>query len=279
VSETFTTADHPAGTAFEWVVPDGVTLISVTATGGHGGATAARPGGPGAVVTVSVPVEPGSVLSITLGATGSATGPGGAGFGAGGSGIKAAGGGGSTGILIDGEVSIVAGAGGGAGGGTTAGGGGAGGTPAGQPGTRRPGGGGSGGTGGVGVGPWGGPGGAGFLGGGGVVNGTEAGSGGGAGFGGGGASGAKGDGGGGGSYSAVESAAYSTRLDDLPDGWVQLDYVQELPTPTPTPEAVDPPTYNPQSIFGISYTAIGIGAAALVLFGISMLAWRALRRS
>ena len=274
-SETLTTAQHAAGSAFEWVVPEGVTVISITATGGNGGsATAARPGGRGAVVTVQLPVEPGAVLLITLGADG-ALGVGGAGYGAGGTGIAAGGGGGSTAITIDGDVVILAGAGGGSSDASSEGGGGAGGTPDGQPGSRRGGLGGAAGTGGFGVAPWGEPGGAGYHGGGGTVNGTESGSGGGAGYGGGGAGGARGDGGGGGSYSAAE-ASYATRLDDLADGWVQLDFARPVIEPT-TPAPSDSPTESPS--VGSDYTWIGMAAAALVVLGIgSLIIWRRVRR-
>lgn len=274
-TETLSTADHPAGTAFEWVVPEGVTSLSVTATGGNGGSAGApRPGGRGAVVTVELAVEPGAILEITLGADGRLE-KGGAGYGKGGVGIDAGGGGGSTAIVIDGSVVVLAGAGGGSSAASSAGGGGAGGTPSGQPGTRRGGAGGAKGVGGIGVAPWGGPGGASFHGSGGTVNGTEAGSGGGGGYGGGGAGGAYGDGGGGGSYSATE-ASYATRLDDLHDGWVQLDYLLPAPTPSATASAEDAP-YDPQSIFGVSYSVIGMGAAVIVVVGIGLLMLRARR--
>jgi hypothetical protein len=275
-SETLTTSDHSAGTAFEWVVPEGVTSITVTATGGNGGtASDARPGGRGAVVTVELAVQAGAELVITLGADGSLT-TGGAGYGAGGTGIAAGGGGGSTAITIDGTVSIVAGAGGGSSDASSAGGGGAGGVPLGQPGTRRGGAGGGDGIGGFGVAPWGGPGGASFGGGGGTVLGTESGSGGGAGYGGGGAGGARGDGGGGGSYSATEGATYANRLDDLADGWVQLDFVRTVAEPTASPtdsSPAGPSTAKPD------YSGIGMAAAAIVVLGIgSLIVWRRVRK-
>jgi hypothetical protein len=265
VHETFTTADHPAGVAFEWTVPEGVGIVTVTATGGNGGESdPARPGGTGAVVTVAIPVEAGQVLSITLGADGTAV-TGGGGFGSGGNGINAGGGGGSTGIVIDGTVSVVAGAGGGSSTANSAGGGGAAGTPDGQPGARRGGGGGTGGVGGTGVAPWGEPGGASFVGGGGTVNGSEAGAGGGAGYGGGGAGGAYGDGGGGGSYSATTSATYSARLDDLVDGWVQLDYLLPVPEVVEAaPGPVQQPTDAPD-ILGLNGTYVGMASAAIVV--------------
>lgn len=273
-SVTLTTADHAAGTAFEWVVPESVTAISVTATGGNGGsANADRPGGRGAVVTVQLLVEPGAVLLITLGADGGLE-SGGAGYGVGGTGIAAGGGGGSTAIEIDGDVVVIAGAGGGSSDATSEGGGGSGGIPAGQPGSRRGGSGGDAGVGGIGVAPWGGPGGASFRGSGGTVNGTESGSGGGAGYGGGGAGGARGDGGGGGSYSPTEGSVFATRLDDLPDGWVQLDFARPIAeTPTPTPD--DSPAPTPSAA---DYTWIGMVAAAIVVLGLAFLiVWRRVR--
>ena len=276
--EVFTTAEQAAGVPFEWVVPEGVGVVTVTATGGTGGTSSPdRPGGVGAVVTVAIPVEAGQVLSITLGANGGPTGVGGAGFGTGGNGINAGGGDGSTGITIDGTVAVVAGAGGGSSTASTAGGGGAGGIPDGQPGARRGGAGGTGGTGGLGVAPWGEPGGASFVGGGGTLNGKEPGAGGGAGYGGGGASGAYGDGGGGGSYSSIATATYSSRLDDLVDGWVQLDYLLPVPEePVAAPPAQQPST-SPE-VFGFNGTYIGMGAAALFVLAISALVVRSALR-
>ncbi len=268
---TFTTAEQPAGTAFEWVVPDGVEVVTVTATGGNGGESdPARPGGSGAVVTVAIPVTPGQVLTITLGADGQLN-SGGAGFGSGGDGITAGGGGGSTGIAIDGTVSIVAGAGGGSATSSSAGGGGAAGLPDGQPGARRGGGGGTGGVGGLGVAPWGEPGGASFVGGGGTVNGSEAGAGGGAGYGGGGAGGAFGDGGGGGSYSATASATFTPRLDDLVDGWVQLDYIAPVPAVIPAETNAAGPPADVPLIFGLSSVQVGMIAGGLAVLFIAAL--------
>lgn len=278
VHETFTTAEQPAGIPFEWTVPEGVGIVTVTANGGDGGTSSVdRPGGSGAVVTVAIPVEAGQVLTITLGADGAPDGLGGLGYGSGGAGIEAGGGGGSTGIVIDGTVSIVAGGGGGSSTSSSAGGGGAAGVPDGQPGARRGGEGGTGGNGGLGVAPWGEPGGASFVGGGGTVNGTEAGAGGGAGYGGGGAGGAYGDGGGGGSYSAITTASFSNRLDDLTDGWVQLDYL----LPVPEEPIVAPPAQEPSTsptVFGVNGTYVGMGAAALLVLAIAALVVRGVLR-
>ena len=278
--ESYTTAESPAGIAVEWTVPEGVTSVTVIASGGNGGTSKAeRPGGRGATLTVQLPVEPGQVLLFTLGADGSADGVGGTGYAPGGQGINAGGGGGSTAVLVDGVVAIVAGGGGGSATSNSDGGGGAAGTPDGQPGSRRGGAGGTAGTGGIGVAPWGGPGGSSYIGSGGTVNGTEAGAGGGAGYGGGGAGGAFGDGGGGGSYSSVSTTTYAPRLDDLVDGWVQLDYL--LPEPVieePVAAPVEQPDIAP-TIFGIPRPYVGMGAAALVvLFIVTLLIVRPRRR-
>lgn len=272
--DSYTTADTAAGIAVEWTVPEGVTSVTITASGGNGGTSKTeRPGGRGATLTVVLAVEPGQVLAFTLGADGTATGPGGIGYGPGGNGINAGGGGGSTAVLLDGVVAIVAGGGGGSATSSSAGGGGAAGTPDGQPGARRGGAGGTAGTGGIGVAPWGGPGGSSYVGSGGTVNGSEAGAGGGAGYGGGGAGGAYGDGGGGGSYSSSpETTTYASRLDTLVDGWVQLDYL--LPEPVveqPAAAPVDQPDIAP-TIFGIPRPYVGMAAAAIVVLFIVTLA-------
>src|SRR6188474_3176064 len=70
VTETFTIADHPAGVPFDFTVPVGVTSIAVQAAGGHGGSYAERPGGAGALVSVTIPVVEGQVLTVTLGDNG-----------------------------------------------------------------------------------------------------------------------------------------------------------------------------------------------------------------
>ena len=263
-TETFTTADHAAGTPVEWVVPDGVTTITVTAAAGNGGSlTAARPGGRGAVVTTSLEVTPGQALTMVIGADGSAAGPGGAGYGAGGAGLKGAGGGGSTAVLLDGEVVVLAGAGGGSGAATGDGGGGSGGIPAGAAGSRNAGSPGADGAGGAGRAPWGGPGGTGLLGSGGSV-GSDNGAGGGAGWGGGGAGGSLGDGAGGGSFpGTLDAAAYSLRSDTGVDGWVTLDYDLPEPEPASTPSATAIET-------GGGFDTNALGVAALVVLGLGV---------
>jgi hypothetical protein len=113
------------------LVPTGICFVTVTADGGHGGATTdgmspEAGGGAGAEVTARVPVTPGDQLAVEVGGAGGggtngqSTGPGSGGVGGGGGGGNgngASGGGGgasavsspSTGLLV------VAGGGGGAG--------------------------------------------------------------------------------------------------------------------------------------------------------------------
>lgn len=263
----FTTTAYAAGTPTEWVVPEGVTTVLITASAGNGGTSGTRPGGLGAVVMTSLPVTEGQVLTIVLGADGLPDGTGGAGYGAGGTGIKSAGGGGSSAILLDGEPAIVVGAGGGSGASTRDGGGGNGGIPAPTVGARNSGSIGANGEGGVGKAPWGGPGGAGFAGSGGDV-GSDSGAGGGAGWGGGGAGGSLGDGAGGGTFPVdLDPTAYSLRSDVEPDGSVSLDF--DLPVIEPTPEPTTEPVVDePQTLFGINTTLVGIGAASLFVLGL-----------
>jgi hypothetical protein len=269
-TETFTIAEHPAGTPFEWTVPAGVTSLDILAAGGNGGAYADRPGGLGALVTVTVPVVEGQVLAITLGDNGvsladpKGTAAGGLGYAQGGDGIRGSGGGGSTGIVLDGSPAIVAGAGGGTGSGGGIGG--AGGTPAGANGSKNGGIGGSEGVGGAGKGPWGGPGGSGLQGTGGDV-GNDNGSGGGAGFGGGGAGGFGGDGAGGGSF-GVDGSTFAARSDATVGGWVSITYtvVTIEPTPTATPE----PVASAPDFAWVGMVAAGVfvlGLVSLIVLG------------
>jgi len=276
-TDTFTTADSPAGTPVEWIVPEGVTSLTVTAAAGNGGSfVPTRPGGLGSVITTTMDVVPGQTVTIVLGADGSANGEGGAGYGAGGAGLIGAGGGGSTAILLDGEVVLLAGAGGGSGGSAKDGGGGPGGTPVGGPGTRNSGNGGAEGVGGVGKAPWGGPGGTGFQGSGGSV-GSDNGAGGGAGWGGGGAGGSLGDGAGGGSYpSTLDPSLYGLRSDTTVDGWVTIDYDLPEPepsaTPSPTAEASD-------TILGVDSTLLGVGAGVIIGLVVVLIIGTAIVRS
>lgn len=253
-TDTFTVAEHGAGVAIEWVVPEGVEALTIEAAGGDGGPSNGRAGQRGTLVTTLAEVTAGQVLTITLGGNGSEDGAGGAGFAPGGQGQASAGGGGSTGILLDGQPLVVAGAGGGAGGTAKAG---------------LPGADGEGGTGG---GVWANPGGSGYLGSGGDA-GTQwgGGAGGGAGYGGGGAGGPKGDGGSGGS--TVGALGNAPRTDDTPGGWVRLVYTQDLPDPTPSPAPVAPETGDNAALLPIA-----IGAGALIVLGLVLAIVRGRRR-
>lgn len=103
-----------------WTVPAGLTSISVVATGGGGGGgglsgtNAGQLGGAGAVVTSTLSVTPGQVLTLVIGGGGGAGANGAAnccGFGLGAGG----GGGGSTNIDAGTSNQIIAGGGGGGG--------------------------------------------------------------------------------------------------------------------------------------------------------------------
>jgi hypothetical protein len=149
--------------SYTWIVPDGFTSISIVATGGGGGGGGTTgpfmvpAGGAGAVVTSTLSVTPGQVLSLAVGGGGGA-GANGISFG-GGSYYTGAGGGGGGSSNVDAGSNhqIIAGGGGGAGntgggaGGNAGGPGGAGGNGGGSP-FGPGGGGGSGGTGGSGSG-------------------------------------------------------------------------------------------------------------------------------
>jgi hypothetical protein len=107
--------------SYTWTVPDGLTSITVVATGGGGGgggisgSSAGQPGGAGAVVTSTVSVTPDQVLNLVVGGGGGAgaNGPfvGGPSyyFGAGG------GGGGSSDVAAGSNQQVIAGGGGGGG--------------------------------------------------------------------------------------------------------------------------------------------------------------------
>jgi hypothetical protein len=104
-----------------WMVPNGLTSISIVTTGGGGGGgglTGPIPvsaGGAGAVVTSTLSVTPGQVLNLVVGGGGGAGGngvPSGGGYYDGGGG----GGGGSSNVSAGGNPQIIAGGGGGGGG-------------------------------------------------------------------------------------------------------------------------------------------------------------------
>lgn len=130
VGQTYTCGPQVAG-SLQVTVPAGVASVSVTATGGGGGKNAALGnGGSGAMVSATLAVTPGTVLTIYAGSGGGAGlggsgNVGGAGYGAGGNGGPfwgdgfgggyGGGGGGSSALLVGGAVAIVAGGGGGGG--------------------------------------------------------------------------------------------------------------------------------------------------------------------
>jgi hypothetical protein len=93
---SFTTAGSAT-----WTVPDGVTSLAIAATGGGGGG-AFFPGGNGGVVTATLTVSPGDVLTLEVG-------------GGGGTDGLTGGGGGSTNVNAGTTNQIIAGGGGGAG--------------------------------------------------------------------------------------------------------------------------------------------------------------------
>ena len=142
-----------------WTVPTCVTSITVTVSGAQGGGTA---GGNGAVVSGTITVSPGDIITVNAGGQGG-NGPGSGGYNGGGTGqpsgvgFPSSGGGGASVLSVNGVQTIVAGGGGGTGGGDSFSSGGAGGCGNGVNGTSPFGIGGSGGTsttGGAGGPPW-----------------------------------------------------------------------------------------------------------------------------
>jgi hypothetical protein len=114
---TLTTAGE-----YEFVIPSGVSHVAVDLTGGVGGGSG---GGRAARITAWVPVSPGMVASVVVGANGAADRPGSASpFAGGGAGTGTAlelgttaySGGGATTLMLDGVTMVVAGGGGGQGG-------------------------------------------------------------------------------------------------------------------------------------------------------------------
>lgn len=256
------------GGAQSWTVPNCVTSITITAGGAQGGNAidgpggGAVPGGEGAVVTATIPVNPGDIIDMTVGGQG---GLGTAlGFNGGGSGFfssdgslanASASGGGSTNVSVNGSPIIIAAGGGGAGGGSWSFGvennfGGDGGCATGQapsPGSPWIGTGGGGGTQfapGAGGAPWAGvpPGGSAGIGGTGGIGGqwqTAPGGGGGGGYFGGGGGGndgcctsANGGAGGGGGSSLVPGGALCTQGQNVGNGYVTISYSGAGPTAT-----------------------------------------------
>ncbi len=132
-TETLTTTEQPLQNptvtfntpgAAQYLVPAGVTRLTVTATGARGGSnTNGRPGGLGARVTTTLTVNPGETLTVQVGGAGG-TAPvvngngGGGGYNGGGNGFSSnGGGGGATDIRRGAALTdrlVVAGGGGGA---------------------------------------------------------------------------------------------------------------------------------------------------------------------
>lgn len=158
IGQTTVTYNNTGG-GQTWTVPTCVTSITITVTGAQGGGTN---GGNGAVLSGTITVNPGDVISMDIGGQGG-LGPNSGGYGGGGTGQPSslgwpsAGGGGATSFSINGTLTAVAGGGGGTGGGDSFSTGGAGGCPAGGVGVSPFGQGGQGGTassGGAGGPPW-----------------------------------------------------------------------------------------------------------------------------
>ncbi len=226
----------------QFVVPDCVYSLTITAAGAEGGGNL---GGDGTTITSTLAVNPGDILTIEVGGEGGCPGPGynGGGLGwastNGNNAYNSCGGGGATEILVNGVQYLVAAGGGGQGGGSNNVSGGNGGCVNGSNGANTYGSGGTGATqfnGGVGGTPWAGtpPGGqAGSLGQGG--NGglwqTASGGGGGGGYYGGGGggndgccTGANGGGGGGGGSSLVPLGALCN-TGNTGNGYVNISYI------------------------------------------------------
>lgn len=101
-----------------WVVPSGISSISVTAYGAAGGTvdSSLAAGGLGGGVTGNVPVTPGETIDIYVGGAGSGVGNGsvgGGGYNGGGASVGSGGGGGGSTSLFDGTTLLVEAAGGG----------------------------------------------------------------------------------------------------------------------------------------------------------------------
>jgi len=134
------------GAIESWTVPPCVTSIAVSVSGASGGGT---DGGLGATITGNILVNPGDIVTVQVGETGTGIA---ATFGGGGAGQNSNvlndsyAGGGASSISLNGTVIIVAGGGGGTGGGDTDSNGGNGGCPTGTNGETNYGGGGGPGT-------------------------------------------------------------------------------------------------------------------------------------
>lgn len=120
ISQTTVTYSYTGGTQ-SYTVPPCVTSITVTVAGADGGGPS---GGNGAVVTYTIPVTPGDVITMNAGGSGVA---GGVGYGGGGTGFLSSdgnasyasyGGGGASTVFVNGTPVIIAAGGGGTGGGS-----------------------------------------------------------------------------------------------------------------------------------------------------------------
>ncbi|MCC5923765.1 MAG: gliding motility-associated C-terminal domain-containing protein [Crocinitomicaceae bacterium] len=241
------------GSTQTWIVPNCVYEIQVVARGARGGGSA---GGQGATITATIPVNPGDVLTFTIGGQGACPAAGFNGGANGGTANSAAntacGGGGATNVLLNGTPVIIAAGGGGTGGGNTNATGGAGGCLTGAAGTSPFGQGGGGATqtaGGNGGPPWiangnaGAPGSSG-LGGAGATdpchNIAPGGGGGGGLFGGGGggsdcfSGGSVGGGGGGGGSSLIPAGANCTQGNNTGNGSLAITYTLGVGNATAT---------------------------------------------
>jgi gliding motility-associated-like protein len=240
VNAQTTTTFNYTGSPQTWTVPPCVSSITVTVAGADGGGNL---GGNGAVVTATIPVTPGQVITVNVGASGNSIN---GGYGGGGNGFastdgnvnyNSSGGGGASTVSVGGTPVIIAAGGGGAGGGSGIVAGGAGGCATGIAGSNTFGFGGAPGTqvaGGVGGTPWAGtpPGGSngslGQGGNGGLWQTASGGGGGGGYYGGGGGgndgccTGANGGGGGGGGSSLIPAGAGCTSGSNNGPGYVSI---------------------------------------------------------
>lgn len=242
------------GSPENWIVPACVQSIDLIVAGGQGGGNQIQPGtgagGQGAVITTTVAVNPGDVITVIVGGEGDC-GNNSGGFNGGGTGWAVAsnnnysscGGGGATIVQINGVQYLIAAGGGGSGGGsTTVNGGGNGGCAQGSNGGNTFGQGGGGGSqvsGGFTGAPWAGtvgtppgqPGALGQGGAGGFWNTAPSGGGGGGYYGGGAGgvdgccTGANGGGGGGGGSSLVPAGAGCVAGSNTGDGYVTINYI------------------------------------------------------
>jgi hypothetical protein len=134
LSGSTATCSYASGASDTFSVPAGVTSVTITAVGGHGGSTGPSPcpsgaGGEGATVSATATVNPSDSLAVTVATNGgngttssgecAAGGAGGSGAGSGGAGADGGGGGGGGSAVIDTTASsatLVAAGGGGGGG-------------------------------------------------------------------------------------------------------------------------------------------------------------------